>query len=366
MKFNTASKLITSFWSFGSLGLIVTAALTGCAAATSTNTATTEDSSASGTIASAVGGALSATSASGTQASLLGFPKKPRHNSIYDIFDILPEALASSSSSSTTCPTYKTAAGSTCATSSGTMWLTYSSCSFSGSAATWSGVQAITLSGTSPVVTCGTFPHPLASNTLTRQYVTASSGTTPSSTATVTTASGAVTTIDDATSNLGNFDTGTTIAANVGSGYGSIVGFTSGLRTSINLAHHVSAVNAAGTNLYDHSFYTGSSGTTTALTVAETSGATTRTVNGTVTLYHNLLKVVGTATLTNVVHSDSCCFPTGGTIKTTFAAGTNVKPTTTGLTYVGQSETLSITGCGTATLTDVTGTSSSVTLTRCL
>ena len=333
------------------LGLFV---LTACGKTTTpaATTTTTEDSSASGTVASAVGGALSSSSSSGTLAFLDQKKQPTFFSSFQSSMNFLPSALAANN-----CPTFKTAAGSTCTASSGTMWLTYSSCT--SGASTWSGIQSITLTGGSPIVACGTFFHPIASNSIIRQFVTAASGTTPG-TATTTSGVGTVTTIDHATANLGNFDTGTTIAANVGSGYGTIAGFTSGQKSSLSFAQHISAVNAAGKTLYDHSVYT-----STPLTLTEASGATSRTVTGTVTLYHNLLKVVGTSTLTSVVHSDSCCHPTSGTISTTFAAGTNVSPTTAGSALVGKTEVMTFTGCGTANLTDSSGATTAVTIKRC-
>ena len=84
-------------------------------------------------------------------------------------------------------------------------------------------------------------------------------------------------------------------------------------------------------------------------------GFSVHTSTGTVVLQHNLAKYTATATLTGVVHDHlSCgCLPKAGTIATTFTGSK------TG------SETLTITGCGTGTLVDTTGASSTVTMTHC-
>lgn len=317
--------------------------LDGCGSSTPASSSAAEDNSASGAIAGAIGGALSGTSASGTQAFIA-----PRSSSMLATFsralDFLPEANAASP----LCPTFKSTTG--CAASSTSMWLTYSECGFGGNNQ-WNGVLALIDSAGSP--SCGTFPKPTGGNgTLTRQYATASSSSTPGS-ATVTTVSGAVTTIDDATANLANFDNDT-ISAFEGAGYGAQVTFASGARTQIEIGHHISVPNS-----FDHSL----SGT---LSVSETAGASSRTVSGTMTLYHNLLKVEGVATISNVVHTDGCCLPTSGTISILYKAGLNVNPTTAGQKYVGNTETLTFSStCGQATVAAVDGSSSTVSLNRC-
>jgi hypothetical protein len=332
---------------FSSLCFLVAAALQlqACGKDSASSSAD-EDNSASGAVASAIGGALSGTSGNGTQA-FFHSGAKPSFTSrlAKATFDFVPDALAA-----TSCPTFLTASGNGCTASASSLWLTYASCSFGGSAS-WSGTQALIMSGGSAA--CGTFPNPGASGTLTRQFVTASGGYTPGS-ATVTTARGISVHLDHATANLGNFD-GASIATIANGGYGVQVAFNgSGARSSITLDQRV-YVSA----IYDHSV----SGQAT---VTESAGASSRTISGSLKVYHNLMRVIGTSTLTNVTHSDNCCYPTGGTITTAFSAGSNVQPSLLGSKVVGKSETLTFTGCGTATLAGADGSSADVTLAHCL
>lgn len=291
-----------------------------------------EDDSASGAVASAVGASLSNSSSNGTQAV---------------VFESASGAATTSAATAAICPTFKTTAGSTCSAAGSTLWLNYSACSFGGSAS-WNGTQALIASSGSAA--CGTFPNPGASGNLVRQFVASSGSTTPGK-ATVTTAAGVSVTLDHATANLGNFDD-VAIATLANGGYGLKVGFSaSGARNAITIAHR-----RAVEGVFDHSV----SGQ---LTVSEDAGASSRTVSGTVKVYHNRARVIGTSVLTAVAHTDGCCMPTSGTIKTTFEAGTSRAPLIPRL--VGRSETLTFTGCGTASLVNDEGTTVDVTLSRC-
>lgn len=321
-----------------SLALILQ--LAACGGSTSS-----EDTSTSGTAASIVGAALGGSVRSGTLASR-EIPQKGIFQTISaSLFDWIPNAFATT----TACPTFLTT-GTECVASSSTLWLTYSACSFGTSTATWTGIQALTVAYGQPA--CGTFPNSGGANTLFRQFVTTASGTTPGS-AIRTTASGAsIVTMDDSTANLGNFNNDT-IATLINSGYGTKTTFgDSGAIASVTVARHVVALT------FDHSV----SGT---LDVSETAGDTTRTVTGSLTVYHNKLKIIGTSVFSSVVHSDTCCVPISGSIKTTFAEGSNVSADPLGGTVVGQSETLTFSGCGKASLLNANGTTSSVTLNRC-
>jgi len=316
-----------------------------------------EDVSTSGTVASSIGGALSASSPQGTLATSQALEPKELLEAEDDASHFKPEATSPTVSS---CPSFRTLAGPTCTSSKDTLWYSYKSCSFGSSDVARTGVQALTVEGDSTAVACGKFPHHLANNSVTSQYVTAVSATTPG-TATITTKSGAIATIDHATLDLNNFDTGTKISPNVGTGYGSVVQYAVGVRRSLDFAQHVYVKNSGGHVVLDNSTYTSKP-----LTVNETNGVSSRSVSGTVTTYHNLLKVIGVSTLSALVHHDDCCFPVSGSIKTEFTAGNHVQPTTAGSLLVGKSETLTLTGCGTATLTDTTGKTTAVTLSRCM
>lgn len=293
-----------------------------------------EDSSASGAAASSVGGSLSSSSSSGTVASRDG--KNSRWNLLQ------PTAFAAN-----ICPTLKSANGTGCTTGTNAADIAYATCSFGTSLATWSGTQEVTLNPAAPV-NCGTFPVP-GNSTLQRQFV-ASPGVAGSGSRT--TANGTVVVIDNSSANLTNFDN-QTIATNVGSGYGTTVSFSSNVRTGVNVKQRVYVQGGIG---FDHSVV-GS------ISISESAGV--RTATGTATVYHNKLKVIGTSTFTGVTYNDTSCVPTGGSIKTTFAAGANVAPTSLGALLVAKSETLAFNGDGTATYTEPSGATAIVKLSHC-
>jgi hypothetical protein len=328
------------------LTLILSAlTLTNCGKSNTSSAGASADSSTSGVAAGAVGGALTNSGANGTQARMSYAMPPTLMASIRSSLNPLPTASADSA---LFCPTFKTS-GSGCSASGADMWLTYNACTFSGRAE-WNGVQQITMS--SGAATCGQFPKPAANQNLYRQYVQAANASTPGQ-VTVTTDSNQGT-IDDSVSNLANFNGDNIASVLPGGGYGAAVSFgAADTRTSLTIAHRLTV-----SGVLDHSV-TGN------LTINEDPGATSRTVNGSVTVYHNLLRVIGTSQFNNVTHDDVCCLPVGGSIVTTFAAGSQVLPTRAGERYVGASETLTFTGCGTATLTAVDGSVASVTLNRC-
>jgi hypothetical protein len=111
-------------------------------------------------------------------------------------------------------------------------------------------------------------------------------------------------------------------------------------------------VNGRTTKIWDHTVSTGAGG----LTVA--GSGTSRVVNGSLTVQHNLLKYTATCSFENVGYGDGdCCFPTTGTVSTTFSNGPNT----------GKTETLAFSRvCGEATLTTASGESEALTLQHCL
>ncbi len=319
--------------------LMVSAALfSACAAkddTSGTDSSSSEDSSSSGLAAGAVGGALASSSSSGSMAMNQG-PQK-----LWSL--LIPQALASNP-----CPRVTTANGSGCTngTSNSYVDLTYDSCNHGSSLSTWSGTLQVSLG--SGAITCGAFPSP-TSTTLTRQFV--SSGV--PATGVRTTPSGKAVVIDHATANLSNFDN-QTIAANVGTGYGEVVTFDgSGNRTAVQIRKRLFVYPGIG---FDHTI-DGS------VTVSES--GSTRTISGSVVVYHNKLKVVGTSTFTNVTYNNTSCIPVSGEITTAYAAGANVSPTNAGSGWVGRSETMVFNSDGTGTFTDYSGATSTVTLSHC-
>lgn len=296
---------------------------------------TSEDTSITGAVAGTVGGAVAASDSSGKMA----FQGKSPPAKIWSL-------LLKTSYAATTCPQLTTASGSGCTNASNAVDLTYASCSHGTSLATWTGTLEVSLSS-GAAISCGTFPSPSGTD-LQRQFV--SSAGVPG-TGSRTSSRGTVVTIDHQTANLGNFDN-QTIAANIGTGYGTRVTFNgSGSRTGVSLKQRVFVSGG-----FDHSVV-GS------ITLSES--GTTRTASGTVTVYHNKAKVVGTSTFSSVVYNNTSCVPISGSITTAFAAGANVSPTAIGSAFVGKSESITFNSDGTGTFVDASGASSTVELTHC-
>lgn len=319
-------------------GTILLATLTflSCGKSLDATTSAAEDTSASGAAASSVGGSIASSSSSGTVATY------DRNGSIWNL--VQPSAFAAN-----ICATVKTANGAGCTTTGNAADIVYGACSFGTSAATWSGTQEITLVSPVVAVACGTFPTP-GNSTLQRQFISA---TLTAGSGSRTTAAGTAVILDNASTNLSNFDN-QIISANISSGgYGTAVTFSANVRTAVSVKQRVYVQGGLG---FDHSVV-GS------VNIAESAGV--RTVTGSTTVYHNKLKVVGTSVFTGVTYNDSSCVPVGGSIKTTFAAGANVSATTAGLAFIGRSETLAFNGDGTATYTDPTSASSIVKLSHC-
>ena len=104
--------------------------------------------------------------------------------------------------------------------------------------------------------------------------------------------------------------------------------------------------------LWNHTVSTGAGG----ITVTGTGAS--RVVTGSVTVQHNLAKFTSTTVFTGVGFGDPlCCFPTSGSVKTTFESGPDKNKT----------ESLAFSAvCGEATLTGPDGKSSPFTLSHCL
>jgi hypothetical protein len=133
-------------------------------------------------------------------------------------------------------------------------------------------------------------------------------------------------------------------------------GCSSGLKLSINGSHLTGTLTAAGgtpTTWWDHTVSTGAAG------IDVTISGTSRIVTGTVMVQHNLAKFTSTTTFNNVTYDDAnCCFPTGGSVTTTFSKGPHLGKTET-LTFGGA-------GCGEAKLTKTDGSNVAFTLQHCI
>lgn len=224
------------------------------------------------------------------------------------------------------CPYYQ--AGSTvCAGNAVTF--NYANCSFGANAATWAGSQTLSFSGTA---TCNTNTLPLtgAGAVLTRTF---GSGTTRTS------AGGVVVNLDSSTPSG--------FSSSVSGGF-TINGTAGGHNVVINGLHMVASVG--GVTRWDHTVNTDPANP---LSVTFSGGS--RTFNsGIVVVQHNLAKYVANASISNVVVAAGSCFPSSGSVTTTFVAGSK-----------SGTETLKFNGGTSATLTNPDGSTASVTLTHC-
>lgn len=122
----------------------------------------------------------------------------------------------------------------------------------------------------------------------------------------------------------------------------------------INGSHLTGTVNVDGLTLkiWDHTVSTSAAGITVS------GEGTARIVSGSVTVQHNLAKFTSETTFDAVGYGDAaCCFPTSGSVSTTFSKGADV----------GKTETLTFSStCGEATLKAASGASVPLVLQYCL
>lgn len=127
-----------------------------------------------------------------------------------------------------------------------------------------------------------------------------------------------------------------------------------------NSAVHKVATSRRGASLFDY-YVQPNISVTGALKNTSANGLSgSRTMTGTVTIYHNLAKYTATNTFNSVVWGDStCCYPTSGTVTATYS-GTNKPADSSTMTFS--------TTCGSATFASTSGsstTSTTVTLENC-
>ncbi len=329
-----------------------------------------EDASISGLAAEAVGGALNFSLSSGT----FTMSEMRSQQSLFSWLNLF-SGIAHASTS--TCPTISDSSSSgpnTCSSASNVATLDYSDCSFGNSSATWNGFTQLSFSGATALA-CGTFPSP-TNDTLLRQAVASAGGA--AGTLTRTSSSGTVLTVDDTIHGIdGNYQ-GDTFNGRApsnfsftpfNSGGGKEVVFNaSGQQTSVTIAEHLSG-SLDGNALFDHTIAgtvnvsesgSGSSTVWTATAGTVSSGTCSNGVTG----YDNVMKMLGQTCFENVTYNATCCQPISGTIVTTFTNTSN-SPSTAIACMSGQTETLTITGCGKATYTSCTGATTSVNLDQC-
>ena len=270
----------------------------------------------------------------------------------------------SRSSSRTVCPTIKTGvSGTNCTNVDAThVVLHLDNCSYPNATAVWNGYQELhALAGVTNLV-CGTFPTITSSGSAQLGHLFSNAGGTTGGSATRVGVGGRSVTIDTGTAGLGNYQGDTIDANRTANEYGESVGWSNGARVSVDVT-----MNVIATGFFNHTVTTASTASipsASSLQVTETAGATSRTVAGTVGVYHNLLKVVAATTFSTVKFEDTCCYPVSGSISTAFTK-TSLSGAA-GIALNGKTESLTFTGCGTATYVDSTGSSASVTMDTCL
>jgi hypothetical protein len=292
------------------------------------NSSSTADSSVSGTVASSIGGAFNSNGGSLTYNDRIGTRIETLFANLF-----LPLAYATNA-----CPTLGgSAAGcSSSGNSPTTVTLNYNNCEFGNSKAVWNGSQILSANG----IACTGFP---ALVTVTRTFVVPTTRKSPA---------GDFVSID--TSNDATAADGTKY-----SGGSSITTGPSGSITQIviNGINYIQtkADNSSG---FNHTVTTAASGGST-ITLSEQNITT-----GGIVTFHNKAKVKAVSTFNNVTFSAGCCHPTSGSISTTFSTINGVTPAQSG--FVGTTETLTFTGCGTATYSGPESYHGSVSLNHCL
>jgi hypothetical protein len=129
---------------------------------------------------------------------------------------------------------------------------------------------------------------------------------------------------------------------------GTTISKAGGTRTIVINGTHRKLSGPKGRTWFDHFL------TSSGLTTIGTRAGGDRIISGTVTLYHNLAKYTATNNFNSVMWgSSTCCYPTNGSVTTTF---TGAKSGSGTMTFTST--------CGAATYVDATG-SSNVTLTQC-
>ncbi len=306
-----------------STAILAVMVLSGCAPQSDTDGASaTSVTTVSAISAQMIGRALNMTSSNGSYAL---HSQRPFYLQMLstgaEMF--LPSAFAAG-----TCLQPATASGSIqCAVSGKALWLDHSACAFGSSSTQWSGTMMLEVSGANSQSTaCGAFPTAGNSGAILRQFVSTKSLKIP---LTLSIADSNMTTvIDDSSANLAVFDVSHSVSPLANGGYGVIVNLnSSGGRNSIQIAERQYV-----TGVYDYSV----EGT---LNITESAGATSRVLLGTLNVYDNIKKIIGTVAFNSITFSDACTSPVSGTITTTFAASPNVTPTAAGQALVGESET---------------------------
>jgi hypothetical protein len=278
------------------------------------------------------------------------------------------------------CPTIiGGAGGGACSLNSDAITLTFPTdgCTYGGVLGPiWLGGTTVTVASPQSGFQCGgTYPELNSTDTSLKRTYLGALGANPTS---VTNYSGTHTVVVDTSApTASTFESAATASPTSGTiGWDYSIPTGSGYtRTFVSSTNHELAIavrlvgyegsSTSGTLIFDHTLSTtNSAGTSSPLSI-ERSGSglsATETVNGTLYLQHNLMKMTASSEFTNVEHEVGCCYPISGSITTTFKGGSND----------GLQETLSFSAAtcelntlGQATFTDVNGAVSTKTLDHC-
>lgn len=272
-----------------------------------TITRPTDATSLSEVVEALISGTVNSTFATGTQAR---FPAQKRPISFASLLknnlELLPEAQAQVVTTAV-CPTMQ-AGGTNCAVGGPTgniLTLSFATCNFPGETAVWAGSEIFSHTSGPATLTCGAFPTYANGDVVTRSFAVATGVFYPNSLAVL-------------------VDTSNTVSGNPAvTTSGLTISFTGAVaRTIVINGVHIAA-DSANYILWSYLLTSGP---------ILVSGA--NAVNGTVSVQDVLKNRTATSNLNALTYTNGCCFPTGGSVATSFSDGT--------------SESLTFNSCGSA------------------
>lgn len=348
-------------------------AVTGCGKASSTGATST--GTATALAVGAVGGAV--TSTSGDTISAL----MKRQDTLFAslLRDASPISTAFASAFGT-CPTAEHGNSGSCSVLSNSMILSFPSggCTYGGGTGPiWLGGTMLTTAAGNNPPACGTYPYINGSTitSVTRTYTgnllaSPTSRTNEPGTQTVVIDTSAPTASAFASAKSASPASGTIgweYSIPAGGGYERT--YVSSSTHNLDITARIigySGSSPSGTVDFDHTLSTtDSSGNSTPLdiTLSGSGSSLTQTVNGTLHLQHNLIKITGSAEFNDVVFEVGCCYPVSGTVTTTFTGGPN-NGKQESMTF--SDATCSLDTMGQVEFTGVNGATNTYQLTHCL
>ena len=271
------------------------------------------------------------------------------------------------------CPT---TASSACAASSNSLILTYGTtgCSISGGQAVWKGGTQLIATPTTYVATCGSGRFPSVDGTNVTSLGRVYTGKLLSSPTARTNAAGTYTVVID----MSNASSTTFADANSSSPTTGIAGWSYSIadskggygRTYVSPTSHTAGITVrlvgyagaspSGTAVFDHTLTTPTTDTPLNIAIA----GQTQTVTGSLLVQNNLEKSTASVTFNSTGYdlSSGCCYPTSGSVTTSFTGGAN-----DGLSesFAFSSSTCQSASLGQVSYTDVTGRVGTYALSHC-